>query len=63
MGNALAEEGYAVRAGMHCAPLAHRTAGTLESGTVRLSFSVFNRVEEVSQLLTALPEILKRLSA
>ena len=63
VGNALAEEGYAVRAGMHCAPLAHRTAGTLESGTVRLSFSVFNRVEEVSQLLTALPEILKRLSA
>lgn len=28
----------AVRAGLHCAPLAHESAGTLESGTVRLSF-------------------------
>lgn len=34
----LARQGIAVRAGLHCAPLAHRTAGTLDSGTVRLSF-------------------------
>ena len=33
----LAARGIAVRAGLHCAPLAHRTAGTLESGTVRIS--------------------------
>ncbi|MPM86136.1 hypothetical protein SDC9_133219 [bioreactor metagenome] len=62
MGNALADAGFAVRAGMHCAPLAHRTAGTIDSGTVRLSFSVFNREEEVDLLLKALPEILERLS-
>ena len=30
----------AVRAGLHCAPLAHRSAGTLETGTVRVSFGV-----------------------
>ena len=35
----LAEQGIAVRAGLHCAPLAHETAGTLEEGTVRFSFS------------------------
>ena len=30
--------GIALRAGLHCAPLAHRSAGTLETGTVRVSF-------------------------
>ena len=34
----LAEQGIAVRAGLHCAPLAHESAGTLETGTVRASF-------------------------
>lgn len=44
----LAQRGVAVRAGLHCAPLAHRSAGTLESGTVRLSFSPFNTLHQVS---------------
>ena len=30
--------GIALRAGLHCAPLAHESAGTLETGTVRISF-------------------------
>lgn len=34
----LAEQGIAVRAGLHCAPLAHESAGTLDTGTVRVSF-------------------------
>ena len=34
----LAKQGIAVRAGLHCAPLAHESAGTLETGTVRISF-------------------------
>jgi selenocysteine lyase/cysteine desulfurase len=34
----LAKRGIAVRAGFHCAPLAHESAGTLETGTLRLSF-------------------------
>lgn len=34
----LAEKGIAVRAGLHCAPLAHESAGTLKTGTVRVSF-------------------------
>ena len=36
--NLLAKRGIALRAGLHCAPLAHESAGTLETGTVRLSF-------------------------
>ena len=34
----LGKRGIAVRSGLHCAPLAHESAGTLESGTVRVSF-------------------------
>ena len=34
----LGKKGIAVRAGLHCAPLAHESAGTLETGTVRISF-------------------------
>ncbi len=50
---ALGKDGFALRAGLHCAPLAHTTAGTLESGTVRASFSAFNRKEEVERLICA----------
>ena len=32
------QKGIAVRAGLHCAPLAHESAGTLNTGTVRISF-------------------------
>ena len=34
----LGKRGIAVRAGLHCAPLAHESAGTLQTGTVRVSF-------------------------
>ena len=38
MAEKLARRGIAVRAGFHCAPLAHESALTWETGTVRLSF-------------------------
>lgn len=34
----LGRQGIAVRAGLHCSPLAHESAGTLQEGTVRVSF-------------------------
>ena len=34
----LAQRDVAVRAGLHCAPLAHQSAGTETTGTVRVSF-------------------------
>ena len=39
--SALSEEGICLRSGLHCAPLAHKSAGTLETGTLRLSLSPF----------------------
>ena len=59
LGEQLARRGIAVRAGLHCAPLAHRSAGTEETGTVRASFSAFNRAEEVERALAALRDILR----
>lgn len=46
---ALAAEDICVRAGVHCAPLAHESAGTLETGTVRMSFSPFNTHGEIEK--------------
>ena len=45
----LAERGICVRAGLHCAPLAHESAGTLETGTVRLSVSPFLSEGQIRQ--------------
>ena len=50
----LGRRGVAVRAGLHCAPLAHRTAGTLDSGAVRMSFSAFNQPWQVDRAAAAL---------
>ena len=60
MGEALAERGIAVRAGLHCAPLAHRSAGTLDTGTVRVSFSAFNTPGDCKGLYYALREAIKK---
>lgn len=51
MGEKLAKRGVAVRAGLHCAPLAHESAGTLETGTVRVSFGPGNRPEDGDRFL------------
>ena len=45
----LGEDGIAVRAGLHCAPLAHRTAGTLERGTIRVSVSPFTTEQDIEK--------------
>ena len=50
----LAERGIALRAGLHCAPLAHDTAGS--GGTVRISFSAFNTPGEVQRFAAVLKE-------
>lgn len=50
----------AVRAGLHCAPDAHRTLGTLKTGgTVRFSIGAFNTEEEIDICLEALHSIAK----
>jgi len=51
---ALGQRGIAVRAGLHCAPLAHESAGTLETGTVRVSFGWDARPQQVDALMRSL---------
>ena len=58
VGSLLAGRGVAVRSGLHCAPLAHRSAGTEKGGTVRISFSAFNHMGEVEETLGILKKIL-----
>ena len=50
----LAEKGFAVRAGLHCAPLAHASAGTLEKGTLRISASFLHTAEDAERLTDAM---------
>ena len=54
----LGEQGICVRAGLHCAPYAHRTAGTLECGTVRLSFSPFVSFDDIEKFTYTLQNLL-----
>ena len=53
----LGERGICVRSGLHCAPLAHESAGTLETGTVRLSFSPFLSDGEIDLAASVLREL------
>lgn len=55
----LADRGIAVRAGFHCAPLAHQTAGTWEEGTIRMSVSAFNTKQDVFCFLEQLQILLR----
>lgn len=56
VGDKLNQRGICVRTGYHCAPLAHKTLGTLEHGTVRLGFSYKNKLSEIDTLLDVLKQ-------
>ena len=53
----LINEGISNRAGLHCAPLAHKSIGTYPNGTVRLSLSYFNSNEDIDYTLKTLNRI------
>lgn len=57
IGELLGQRGIAVRAGLHCAPLAHRTVGTLETGTVRISVSNFNDWQQAQKTVRIVGDI------
>ena len=59
LGELLGEGGYALRAGLHCAPYAHETAGTLETGTLRASVSPFNTEQEIFRFADELARLVK----
>ena len=58
----LGKMGIALRAGLHCAPLAHESAGTLESGTVRISFGHDTSDVQTQALLRAVSKLSARLT-
>ena len=47
----------AVRAGLHCAPQAHRVMGTIEAGALRFSPGYFNTIEDIDKAISALQVI------
>lgn len=59
LGALLDKEGFAVRAGLHCAPLAHKTLGSGEGGTARISLGYTNTEKECERFLTEMQKISK----
>ena len=49
----------ATRSGLHCAPLAHDTLQTIQTGTVRFSLSAYHTKEDLDYLYDALINICK----
>ena len=60
MAEKLGKLDIAVRAGLHCAPLAHESAGTLHTGTVRVSFGIDACREQTEAFLNAMTKIMTR---
>ena len=54
------EYGIAVRPGLHCAPLAHKTIGTENIGAVRFSVGPFNEMDDIKAAVNALREIAEK---
>lgn len=48
------KENICVRAGFHCSALGHRSLGTDESGTVRVSFGIFNSKKDIDKVILVL---------
>ena len=59
MAQLLAKKGICVRAGLHCAPLSHESAGTLSTGTVRISFGHDATPQQTKMLCRSVEEIKK----
>ncbi len=54
--------GVLTRSGLHCASLAHKAAGTYPAGTLRFSPGYFTIEEEIETALSAVAELVGRLS-
>ena len=55
----LSDYEIAVRAGLHCAPLAHKKFNTTETGTVRISPSIFTKKSDIDFLIKCVRKIAK----
>lgn len=54
----LDKRGICTRAGLHCAPLAHNSLGSIEKGAVRISVGAFNKMSDISYCASAVRDIL-----
>ncbi len=52
------EYGIMTRAGLHCAPLAHKSLNTFPLGTVRLSLGIFNTPDDIDYTIESLKSII-----
>lgn len=55
----LAEDNICVRAGLHCAPLAHKKFGTEKNGVIRISPSIFTKKMQIDFTINSLFKIAK----
>ena len=56
--DALSHQGFALRAGLHCAPSVHQWMGTLHTGACRASVGIYNTMDEMNRLAQAVSGIL-----
>ena len=56
----LNKEGIAVRAGMHCAPLAHNFYNTLETGAIRVCPSYFTKTSDIDYFVMTIRRFEKK---
>jgi len=57
VGFILDQQQVLVRSGLHCAPAAHQTLGTLPEGTVRVSPGIFTTAAEIDYFLDAVVKL------
>ena len=55
----LNEKNICVRSGFHCAALGHNALGTQPLGTVRVSFGLYNTVNDIDNLVLEINKIAK----
>ena len=56
----LNQEGFALRGGLHCAPLVHEKLGTEENGAVRFAPGAFNTKEQAMLMVEKVKKIVKK---
>lgn len=56
--DALSKRGFALRAGLHCAPGIHEWLGTLHTGACRASAGIYNTEEEIDSLARNVNDLL-----
>lgn len=58
LADALNRKGYALRAGLHCAPGIHQWMGSLHTGACRASVGIYNTQEEMDSLAKTVAQLL-----